>query len=385
MKILVYCQHVLGIGHLSRMALILEHLAPHQVTLVLGGPPAHDLFPPFVRVVRLPGLRMDAGFGELLPVDPARSLKEVKNERRALLLALADEVRPDLLLVELFPFGRCGFRFELDPLLAHVRASLPACRLVSSVRDILVERDNREKFERRALERLNRFFDLVLVHADPRVIRFEESFSRLDEMKPTLHYTGYVARSPEPGAGARLRQELGLAPEQPLVVVSAGGGSVGAELLRAAVRAHGRLTDTLSLRTCVFTGPYLDQDEFIRLQAMGGPGVRLRRFSDRFPAWLAAADLSLSLAGYNTTMNVVAAGCPGLFLPFAQNREQRLRLERRRSLLPLTILEPDQLAPSRLAALIQTRLGRRNVAGPGVNLHGGPGSAAILCRQGAER
>ena len=82
---------------------------------------------------------------------------------------------PNLLLIELFPFGRKAFRFELDPLLAEIDAGrLPACKVVCSVRDILVEKENAAKHESRAVDILNRQFDALLVHADPRVVRLEE-------------------------------------------------------------------------------------------------------------------------------------------------------------------------------------------------------------------
>ena len=40
-----------------------------------------------------------------------------RNSRRTALLSLADEVDPDILLLETYPFGRRQFRFELLPLL----------------------------------------------------------------------------------------------------------------------------------------------------------------------------------------------------------------------------------------------------------------------------
>ena len=82
------------------------------------------------------------------------------------------EFRPDVLIIELFPFGRNGFSFELLPLLEAdpERGSLPSCRVVCSVRDILVEKKDQQKFEARVVDRLNRFFDAVLVHGDPAVI-----------------------------------------------------------------------------------------------------------------------------------------------------------------------------------------------------------------------
>lgn len=353
-KILVYCQHVLGIGHLARMAAIVKELQGNEVTLVLGGPRAKVAFPQNIRIVQLPGLRMDAEFSGLQPVDADCSLEEVKQRRREQLIRINDSLQPDLLLIELFPFGRCGFRFELDPLLAHVREQQNHCRVVCSVRDILVERDNQVKFEERVVERLNTFFDLLLIHADQKIITLDQTFSRIRDIEIPIHYTGYIAEKSEQKAGRQLRRSLGLAAEEKLVVVSVGSGSVGAQLLESALAAHRVLEQDLRLQ--LFSGPYLATDGFDRLVELAGPGAVVERFSDRFTDWLGAADLSLSMGGYNTTMNVVAAGCPALIFPFSQNREQRLRAEHLSSHVPLQIIEKGDLLPARLAEKMGTML-----------------------------
>ena len=38
MKIVIYCQHVLGIGHLFRSLEICRALSGHEVILITGGP-----------------------------------------------------------------------------------------------------------------------------------------------------------------------------------------------------------------------------------------------------------------------------------------------------------------------------------------------------------
>ena len=124
MNLMVYCQHVLGIGHLCRIMLILEQLRDHRITLVLGGPRVDIDLPDHVRVVQLPGLRMDEEFSGLLPVDVGQDTTVIKEQRTRLLLEVFNDLQPDLLLLELFPFGRNAFRFELLPLLKLSREQL---------------------------------------------------------------------------------------------------------------------------------------------------------------------------------------------------------------------------------------------------------------------
>ncbi len=81
--------------------------------------------------------------------------------------------------------------------------------------------------------------------------------------------------------------------------------------------------------------------------------MEVTRFTPEFVSFLAAADLSISMAGYNTCMNILAAGVPSLVWPFAQNQEQRLRAEKLADLGLLTLLHEEDLKPLRLAVLME--------------------------------
>lgn len=108
-------------------------------------------------------------------------------------------------------------------------------------------------------------------------------------------------------------------------------------------------------------------------------GVQLERFTPEFLSYLAAADLSVSMAGYNTCMNILATGVSSLVWPFGQNREQRLRAEKLAALGALTILEEEDLEPSRLAVSMKRALDRGRHRSPtSVNLDGAEGTVRWL-------
>lgn len=385
MRILHYCQHVLGMGHLFRSLEIARALHRHEVTLVTGGPPVSAALPPHIRHVQLPPLMMDSGFSGLHTVPCAAGelppdLRQVQDMRRQMLLKTLHETRPHILLVELFPFGRRQFSFELVPLLESARSgAYGRMQIVCSVRDILVEKDNQARYEERVLSALNTWFDHVLVHTDPAVVRLEETFSRLPEVAADVHDTGYVTPLPAAHKAARLRRALRLQAQEPLIVASAGSGSVGAGLLQAAARASHILHRTVPHRLLVFTGPFMPPEHTasLRQAAAGAAHIRIRTFTRQFPAYLALAGLSVSLAGYNTTMNLLAARTSALVLPFDSNREQRMRSLRLERLGALRILQPDDLEPHKLAELMQAALARRPQK-TGINLDGARTSARIL-------
>ncbi len=359
MKVLVYCQHVLGVGHFFRTLEICRALSRHDVVLVSGGPPPPAALPLGVRRRQLPELVMDAAFQNLHSPEGA-SLASVRTARRRRLQAVVAQEAPDVLLVELYPIGRKAFRFELDPLLEAIDAGdLPPCKVVCSVRDILVEKENAAKHEARAVAILNRYFDALLVHADPRVVRLEETFGQLAALRIPVVYTGYVAAPADAiPAPVDWRRQRGLEPGKPLVLASAGGGAVGFELLEATVRAVARLRNATPVSLQTFTGPFMPPARTAALSGLAGPEVRIERFSDEFSAWLQAADVSVSMAGYNTCMNILATRANALVYPFEQNREQGMRARRLAALGAVDILAPRELDPERLAERLRAKLRR---------------------------
>ncbi|MFZ5571442.1 MAG: glycosyltransferase family protein [Thermodesulfobacteriota bacterium] len=355
MKILQYCQYILGIGHLCRSLEISRGFAGHDVVLVTGGRDFPVALPERVREHRLPALVMDAEFSGLKTPDQKRSLEAIKLLRRARLTEIFQAEKPDALLVELYPFGRKAFRFELDPLLEGIRnGSLHRCLVFCSLRDILVEKDNSRKHEHRAVDILNRLFDGLLVHADPDLIPLDRTFSLATDIAIPLDYTGFVC--PGPSAPAGLRARLGISPREKWIVASAGGGQVGGPLLTAVMEAARKLAADIPVRLQVFTGPFLNQLEYQLLSSGRNHHIRVQRFTDRFPAYLAEADLSISMAGYNTCMNILAAGIPALVWPFPQNREQRLRAEALADRGLLGVLSETDLSADGMANRIRQAL-----------------------------
>jgi predicted glycosyltransferase len=293
-------------------------------------------------------------------------------ERRRLLFHLFATEAPDLFIVELYPFGRKAFRFEIDPILEGIRCGdLPKSPVICSLRDILVEKKDPVAYEARVIDLLNRYFDALLIHADPRVLTLDETFSRIKDIIVPIVYTGYVTPKPAPDAGSKLRQELGIAREDLLIVASAGGGTVGNTLLEAVVEAFEFMNiDKPVHHLHVFTGPFLGDDAFERLRRIRNQRVRIFRFTPDFLSYLAGADLSVSMAGYNTCMNIAAAQVPALVWPFPQNREQGLRAERLAQMGILRVLTDEELQPRRLSAIMQKSISLRSRSIADIDLSG---------------
>ena len=137
-------------------------------------------------------------------------------------------------------------------------------------------------------------------------------------------------------------------------MVSAGGGLVGGPLLRAAVEAQPATGTPMRL----IAGPLLPEDAWQRVCALAGPEIELRRTVADLGAELRGARASVSQGGYNTALEVVRSGVPGLIVPYAtpeedeQTRRAR-RLERRGA---VRVLAAERLAPATLAAEVRRLL-----------------------------
>ena len=372
-SVLLHVQYLLGIGHLQRSIRIAETLVAEgvPVTLVSGGEPIPGLRPdPRIRFVQLEPVRArDARF-ELVdsagnPIDDA-----LRARRRAALLAAYAEARPDAAVIEGFPFARRAFRFELDPLIAVVNQTGPRPRLVCSVRDIVVRREDPAR-QREIVARVRADFDAVLVHGDPEFVPFEASFPAAPEISDRLVYTGYVGSGAQSSEAAPSGAEAG-------VIVSGGGGPAGQALLMTALaaRRQGCLAD---LPWRLLTGATLPEADFAALVRAAPAGVRVERFRRDFPALLRRCRVSVSQAGYNTVMDVLAARARAVLVPFAAEREteQLLRAEALAARGVAELVRESELSPEILARAIARAAGR-DPAGLALDTGGATRSARVI-------
>ena len=370
----VYVQHLLGIGHLKRAATLARALVAEglEVTLASGGPPVPGVATDGVRLVQLPPARAaDLGFKTLIDESGREIDAEWKRKRSEALFAAWGAADPHVLVLELFPFGRRQMRFELLPLLEAAAGAAHRPAIACSVRDILGGQKSPQRQEE-TLDLVERYFDRVLVHGDPSVIPFERTFPGADRIAGRIEYTGYVVDAAQSAAGNAGKGE---------VIVSAGGGIVGAGLLEAAIGAK-PLTALREHKWRLLAGNNLPDGDFRSLArlASGDAGIEVERSRPDFTTLLANCELSVSQAGYNTLMEVVQARARCVAVPFAGGHETEQTLRARcfaeRGLLEL--VEEGDLNPRALAAAID-RAARKPRPAPGaLNLDGARRGAALI-------
>ena len=377
-RIMFYVQHLLGIGHLERALRLTRHLqdAGMAVTLVSGGMPYPHAGTHGANMIQLAPVRTaDAEFSGLLdhtgkPIDDAW-----REQRKTALLQAFTDCAPDALIIEMFPFGRRQFSFELLPLLQAAQACKPAPLIVSSVRDILIPSDKPGRTQE-AIARAQDYFDFILVHGDANFIRLEESYPAAAQLREKIIYTGYVT-------AATLHADAGLAGKDE-VTISAGGGAVGETLLTAAIQARALSTQAGQHRWRLLVGGNAPPGQLRILQNKAPQGVVVEAARPDFPQMLFNCICSVSQGGYNTVMDILhakaASQTPAVIVPFASDREREQTL-RAHALVQagLAVVLPEkELNPASLAGAIDQAILQKNMPHHLPDMNGGPVTAAFI-------
>jgi predicted glycosyltransferase len=132
----------------------------------------------------------------------------------------------------------------------------------------------------------------------------------------------------------------------------------------------------------LLAGPHLPADDYAALAAALPPGVTLERFRADFSAMLRRCVLSISQAGYNTTLDILQARAQAIVVPFATGGETEQAL--RSALLAergIFHLVPEaSLDGPRLAAAIDAALRAPPYEGSAIALDGAARSAELVRR-----
>ena len=362
-------------GPLVRSLALADSLADRfRVMLLNGGRmPKGLVIPAGIQVINLPPLGIDET-DQLVSHDKRISVTRALDRRKKMMRTCFDNLRPTVVMLELFPFGRKRFAVELRPLLEAAHSDDRRSFIVCSLRDIFGTRTvNQRKYDDRAAMLANEFLDLVLVHSDPSFAHFDESFHPSVPLKVPVIHTGFVVPRTTQGAEAGNGRKR--------IVVSAGGGFAGEPLLRTAIEALRYFEDDPQIEMKMIAGPFVPDEDWstLRTLARGKPQLSLVRCVNNLCDELRGAAASISQAGYNTCLNVVRAGVPALLVPFARgtDTEQQNRALRLQRLGAADVFDEQNLNPGRLAAAIMAVMNRK-MTKPQFDLDGAKRSTQII-------
>lgn len=348
MKVLIVVTHLLGTGHLSR-ALILARAfldEDHTVTVLSGGMPAPHLKTGGVTVHQLPPLRSDGtNFTTLLTPQNTIADAAYLKTRTVEILNVFNTLEPDVVITELFPFGRRVLRAEFMALLNTAKTRTPACTILSSIRDILAPPSKPAKAEE--TDRIiSQFYDGVFVHSDPKATPLDQSWPVSKMLAAKLLYTGYVAPAPAAPHSRRLGEGE--------IIVSAGGGAVGTALFECALQTA--LLDTKTKWRLLVGGSDPDPEITRLKEQVKCNHVVIEAARPDFRQLLYHAACSVSMCGYNTALDLLQARTPSVFVPFDDGGEveQTLRANSLAKHPSFCVLQKNKLTPEDLLGAIQS-------------------------------
>ena len=354
--ILFYVQHLLGIGHLRRTLAIAEacQKAGTPVAVITGGMPVNlQQASPFPVYQLEPLQSADLSFSKIVDRRGGPLNDVLETARAKELLRLFHDLRPKVLVTELFPFGRRRFRFELLPLLEAARTAKTP--VLCSVRDSVQKRSKAREAE--TIGWLRDYYQRVLVHGEKEFVPLSDSFAEFDEIADLVSYTGFVDTTPFPSP----RGESSLRRPQE-VLVSAGGGKAGERLYLAAAEASA-LSVHPDIVWRILAGTSPDTDLVSRLRQLGAETLTVESNRADFRDLLSGCRLSVSQAGYNSVVDILSSGAPALLVPFTGEggeteqsaRAQHLLKIQRAQVLPEADLDGPALAAATDRLLAQPR------------------------------
>jgi predicted glycosyltransferase len=368
MRTLFHYTHKQTLGHTTRSVALATALCQEGADLLVlqGGVPQPFInFPTKCRVKDIP-----------FPFDSrtsfqARAVAIQAAKRAEFVLKTAAEFSPDVFITEFFPFGRLNYAPELLPTLRLLRKK--GTRIIASIGYPLIidlNRLNDKKFAALHQAMFN-CYDNFLIHTPERLEDpyFEKSMStsdfksayktKMEKLKKKIIYTGYIFPERMMTGGTSLPDM-----DWPTIVVSRGGGAVYPKIIVRAIEAHRLLKEQTQM--VIACGPATTDKEMQLFKSFLKPHddgkIFLAGRLDNLDDYLRTCAVSVSLSGYNTSVQMMRYGTPSVIVPYQNTlsamptNDQIARAGLLKEQFSSSVLTYDDLSAQSLADAIHTQL-----------------------------
>lgn len=360
-KIVVYSHDTFGLGNIRRMLAIAKSIVESDANtsvLILSGSPMLHAFriPPQIDYIKLPCLTRNLKgdyAAKFLDLDYGQILRLRGNLIKSSIL----DFDPDLILVDKKPFGVGD---ELASALQELQRQGHRAKLALLLRDILDSPESTIRIwaKNSYHQAIQAHYDQVLVVGSPEIFDLRREYQFPCKSQQKVRFCGYIAREAGKISRRELRQQLGLG-DEPLVLVTPGGGEDGYQLLKCYLQGMLNHKPVIDSKTLIICGPEMIESQRKHIHSMieNCPDVFVQNFTDDMMACMDAADLVISMGGYNTVCEILTLQKRAIVVPrVTPVKEQWIRAERLSKMGLLRAVHPGKITPGLLMELVKEEL-----------------------------
>ena len=316
-NILMYSHDTYGLGHIRRTMAIARNLVrPGVNILIVTGSPIVGRFtmPTGVDFVRMPGMIKKTNsvyVPHSIKVDPKIAIAIRKN----IIYSTAKAFKPDLFIVDKVP---SGLKNEVLPTLKWIKKNLPCTRVVLGLRDILDDAASTQADwkKKKFPEILRDLYSEIWVYGEKDLYDPIKEYAFPDDIAAKTIFTGYIPRRVPTQRKSKRKHKQ--------VVVTIGGGGDGYVVLDNYLKML-ESNGTVDFKTLMITGPFIDPDKLDELADRARAlKVQIKTFVKNIEKRMAAADLVVTMGGYNTLCEILSLKKPALVIPRDNPRQEQL-------------------------------------------------------------
>jgi predicted glycosyltransferase len=326
-NILMYSHDTYGLGHIRRtMAIASQLLGPRINILILTGSPiaGRFSFPDRIDFVRIPGMIKKTN-DEYLPLSIKINARHALDIRKNIITATAKTFQPHLFIVDKEPLG---LKKEILPTLQWFKRCRPDTRSILGLRDIMDDADTVKKDwrEKKVYEHLENLYSEIWIYGIQEFYNPITEYEIPESISRKMNFTGYIPRKiPGKDAVRNVKKELRLKNGEKLVVVTTGGGGDGYRVMDTFLSTLESFSNRPPFKSVLITGPFMPKHErkdvFRRARRLG---VRTYHFYRQMEKIFAAADIVVSMGGYNTLCEILGQGTISLVIPRETPRQEQV-------------------------------------------------------------
>jgi len=380
-RILFYSHDTFGLGHINRVLSICRYLYKQgnvNILIVSGSSILAKLnIPAGIDYIKLPSVTK---VGDDLYVSKYLNIgiNQIIQMRSKILIHAAKSFRPDAFVVDNVPLG---LKNEAQPTLEFLKRRNNSCRILLTMRDILDDPDKiKTNWRNNSIyEALKNVYDSILVFGIKQVYDIVDHYEIPEPAASKVIFCGYIDKSGITVARESIRNSLNVNGHR-LILVTAGGGGDGDHLVENYLRMvdSGRKNGFISLVVLGPDFPIKKRKDILSLY-QNHKSIFLTGFIPTLPEFMNAADLVVSMGGYNTMCEIMSLNKKAVIVPRVKPRkEQFIRAQCLSPFVPFKYIHPEDVNPHILEKEIDNLLSRKQDNSPYIDLNGLRRSARIF-------